>query len=94
MRPWGLSLPPEALWIGCPAHCCGPLQQDEMACQKRMVADKRMKPTYQTSALLLLGFVLTAFDFTGGVSAKHADGLCGTRWARCERPAMYFRGRI
>ena len=45
MRLWSLSLPAEARWIGNPAHCCRPLQQDEMTCQKRVGANKRMKPT-------------------------------------------------
>ena len=31
-------MPPEARWIGSPAHCCKPLQQDAMTCQKRMAA--------------------------------------------------------
>ena len=39
-----------------------------------------MKPTYQTSFLLLPGFVFAAFGFTGGVTAKHAGGLCTVRW--------------
>ena len=34
MRLWSWSLPPEARRIGSPAHCCRPLQQDEMTCQK------------------------------------------------------------
>jgi hypothetical protein len=79
MRLWSWSLPPEARWIGSPAHCCRPLQQDEMTCQKRMAANKRMKPTCQTSVLLLPGFVLLVFGFTGGVTAKHAGGLCAVR---------------
>jgi len=39
MRLWSWSLPPEARWIGSPAHCCRPLKQDEMTCQKRMAAN-------------------------------------------------------
>ena len=79
MRLWSLSLPPEARWIGSPAHCCRPLQQDEMTCQKRMAAIKHMKPICLTNVLFLPGFVLAAFDFTEGVPEKHAGSLWTTR---------------
>jgi hypothetical protein len=51
-----------------------------------MAANQRMKPTCQTSVLLLPGFVFAAFGFTGGVTAKHAGGLCAARWVAQKKP--------